>query len=270
MKISMLSVVMVLVALFGLIGPWPAFVKAQGLGYRPTPGLDKVNAAMQRLKKEGDQLSPQTRDALLKRGEACLTLERLDKEGKAPINDDIRAFIQRGRPASEVQALNAKIHKHNDELISVYSAFVRDTNAAFARVKQPAKARPQLTINGKADGGTTDNQKFPRSAGAKGSLDLNVLGSTIRKIQTDWEAAPVGTARVDPDNNTHKTQEWEFTSKEYGTAKVTIKGDENGAAGTATGWQITTKDGTVLRIKFSVQFSGDKLLLHTFAQDVDK
>jgi len=151
-----------------------------------------------------------------------------------------------------------------------------------AQPQQPKpKAQPQqqslrLSVMGKADGATTDHSTFPDTTNAEGTMDYNVMGSrAVRKIQTEWEAKPVGPAVRDPQNAAYTTQEWEFYPKGdngnvSGTARVTIKGGANGATGTATGWTVRSPDGKESKITFGVQFDGDKLQLVDFAHVVPR
>jgi len=150
--------------------------------------------------------------------------------------------------------------------------------AVASSLRQP---RRRISVLGNAKGQSAENKPFGYADTAQGVVRLNVMGrKDIRNLNANWHATFLRDAPDASEFSPAKRQVWQFVAEPdpagndpgdlLGTARITLTGDENGASGTATGWKVVTNTGTLLKVKFQVQFVGDKLQLTGFAEDVSK
>jgi hypothetical protein len=139
--------ILTLVLLVGITGPNVPCVQAQDSTYLPTPGLERVRAAVGRLVREVGRLAPGTRASLLAEGKAILDLEQRYFDGTMPIQRDIKDLDARiaafnirtdgtqaeaNRLNDERSRLNQRVDADNAQLVSRYAAFAQSVDAAFA------------------------------------------------------------------------------------------------------------------------------------------
>lgn len=129
-------------------------VLAQDSTYEVTPGYDRVQAAVARLQREGDKLSPSASAILLRKGQAIIDLEQTYFREEFPsqkwnmnLTARIKAFEAKPPPERtqeeenqlniESAKLNSIIDQENAALIDRYAAFAESVSAAFAASPPP-------------------------------------------------------------------------------------------------------------------------------------